>query len=86
MSTNLKQSVKLPTSRRIVMFFRTRSGYQASPRQLGELHAGAKWPRDIVQPRLAYCETLPVRIQIDSPEGVVIVTVGGVLALRWRRA
>jgi hypothetical protein len=66
------------------MFFRTRSGYQASPRQLGELHAGAKWPRDIVQRRLAYCETLLVRIQIDSLEVVVIAAVGGELALRWR--
>ncbi len=67
------------------MMFRTRSGYQRSPRQLGELHAGVEFPRDIVLLRLAYVETFLARIQIDNLKGVVVATVGGVLALRWGR-
>lgn len=66
------------------MMFRTRSGFLGSPRQLGELHVGAEWPRDIVLPHLVYFETFLVRIQIDNSGGVVIATVGGLLSLRWR--
>jgi hypothetical protein len=65
--------------------FRTRSGYQGSPRQLGGLHAVVEFPRDIVLLRLAYVETSLARIQIDNLRGVVVATVGGVLALRWGR-
>ena len=64
------------------MGFRTRSGYQGSPRRLAELRVGAEWLRGIVPPRLAYFETSLVRIQIDDLRGVVVATVGGVLSLR----
>ncbi len=67
----------------MTMMFRTRSGFLESPRQLGEPHVGAEWPRDTVLPRLVYFETFLVRIQIDNSGGVAIATVGGLLSLRW---
>jgi hypothetical protein len=66
----------------MIMMFRTRSGFLGSPRQLGELHVGAEWPRDIVLPRLVYFETFLVRTRIDNLGGVAIATVGGLLSLR----
>jgi hypothetical protein len=47
--------------------------------------AWVEFPRDIVLLRLAYVETFLARIQIDNLRGVVVATVGGVLALRWGR-
>jgi hypothetical protein len=66
----------------MTMMFRTRSGFLGSPRQPGELHVGAEWPRDIALPHLVCSETFLVRIQIDNSGGVAIATVGGLLSLR----
>ena len=66
----------------MTVMFRTRPGFLGSPKQLGGLHVGARWPRDIVLPRLAYFEMSLVHIRIDSSGGVAIATVGELLSLR----
>ena len=68
----------------MTVMFRTYPGFLGSPKQLDGLHVGARWPRDIVLPRLAYFETSLVHIQIDNSGGVAIATVGELLSLRWR--
>jgi hypothetical protein len=78
--SEVKKLRTLPS--RQIMRFRTRSGYQGSPRRLAELRVGAECLRGIAPPRLAYSETSLVRIQRDNVRGVVVAIVGGVLSLR----